>query len=162
MNPPPGVLAYYWLKTAATQPLKLELVDSTGHVRACGASDTVVPPVDTEKINVQAIWEQPAQLPPSAEPGMHRYALDLPQQRFFGPPSGEKPARDACSPPEGTEKPAARPTRPGRRGPVVLAPGDYTVRLTVDGQSYTQTVTVKPDPRGSAVDNANPGANSSE
>jgi hypothetical protein len=27
-------------------------------------------------------------------------------------------------------------------------PGQYTVRLTVDGQTYTQPVTVKPDPRG--------------
>jgi hypothetical protein len=29
-----------------------------------------------------------------------------------------------------------------------LQPGQYTVRLTVDGQTYTQPVTVKPDPRG--------------
>jgi photosystem II stability/assembly factor-like uncharacterized protein len=162
LNPMPGVQAYYWLKTAPAQPVKLELVDSAGHVRACGASDTPVRPVDTEKINVQAIWEQPAQLPPSAQPGMHRYALDLPQQRFFGPPSGEEPARDACSPPEGTEQPAARPAGPGRRGPAALAPGEYTVRLTVDGQTYTQPVTVKPDPRGSGVDHATPGANTSE
>jgi hypothetical protein len=28
-----------------------------------------------------------------------------------------------------------------------LQPGDYTVRLTVDGQTLTQPVTVKPDPR---------------
>ena len=27
LNPPAGVVAYYWLKTAAAQPLKLELVD---------------------------------------------------------------------------------------------------------------------------------------
>ena len=26
--------------------------------------------------------------------------------------------------------------------------GQYTVRLTVDGQTYTQPVVVKPDPRG--------------
>jgi len=25
--------------------------------------------------------------------------------------------------------------------------GTFTVRLTVDGQSYTQQITVKPDPR---------------
>ncbi len=161
MNPPPGVLAYYWLKTAPSQPLKLELVDSGGHVQACGASDTVVPPIDTEKINVQAIWEEPAQLPPSAQPGMHRYALDLPQPRFGGPAQGERP-RDACSPPAGTEQPAARPARPGRRGPLALPPGEYTVRLTVDGQTYTQPVIVKPDPRGSAIDNATPGANTTE
>jgi photosystem II stability/assembly factor-like uncharacterized protein len=160
-NPPPGVLAYYWLKTAPTQPLKLELVDSAGQVRACGASDTVVPPIDTEKINVEAIWEEPAQLPPSAQPGMHRYALSLPQPRFFGPAQTEHP-HDACSPPAGTEKPAARPSRPGRRGPLALPPGEYTVRLTVDGQTYTQPVTVKPDPRGSGLDAAAPGANTSE
>jgi hypothetical protein len=28
-----------------------------------------------------------------------------------------------------------------------MQPGDYTVRLTVDGQTYTQQVTVKADPR---------------
>jgi hypothetical protein len=29
-----------------------------------------------------------------------------------------------------------------------LQAGQYSVRLTVEGQSYTQPVTVKPDPRG--------------
>ena len=154
-NPLPGVMAYYWLKTAATQPIRLELVDSAGEVRACGASDTPVPPIDTEKINIQALWLKPAQLPPSAEAGMHRYALDLPQMRFFGRQSS--PTQDACS---GVMKPAARPTRADFfRGPVALAPGNYTVRLTVDGQTYTQPVTVKPDPRGSGLDAAAPGSN---
>src|SRR5579863_7602701 len=74
LNPPAGVLAYYWLKSAASQPLKIELVDGRGAVRACVASDSPVRPVDTEAINVQAIWEQPAQ-PPSAVAGMHRVAL---------------------------------------------------------------------------------------
>ena len=157
MNPPPGVLAYYWLKTAPTQPLRIELVDSTGQVRACGASDTQVPPIDTEKINVEAIWEEPAQLPPSAQPGMHRYALDLPQPRFFGPAQSE-PGHDACS---GTMKPPVR-TRGFRRGPEALPPGEYTVRLTVDGQTYTQPVTLQPDPRGTGLDNSTPGANTSE
>jgi photosystem II stability/assembly factor-like uncharacterized protein len=161
LNPPTGVLAYYWLKTPPSQPLKLELVDSKGEVKACGASDTAVTLVDTEKINVEAIWEKPAQLPPSAQVGMHRYALDVPQQRFFGPAQAEK-ARDACSPPAGTEKPAARPARGGRRAPAFLAPGEYTVRLTVDGQTYTQPVTVKPDPRGSGFDTATPDGNRTE
>ncbi len=36
-NPPGGVVAYYWLKGAATKPLKLELVDGSGAVaRVCG------------------------------------------------------------------------------------------------------------------------------
>ena len=29
-----------------------------------------------------------------------------------------------------------------------MTPGDYTARLTVDGKSYTQAVSVKADPRG--------------
>jgi hypothetical protein len=47
---------------------------ASGAVRACAASDTPVRPVDTETLNVQAIWQQPPQ-PPSAAAGMHRFAL---------------------------------------------------------------------------------------
>jgi hypothetical protein len=114
-NPPSGVLAYYWLGTAAKQPLKLELLDNSGSVRASAASDTQVKAVDMESLSVQAIWVQPAQ-PPSADAGMHRYALG-----------------------------GAGGRRGGASG---LPPGEYTVRLTVDGQTYSQPVTVKPDPRG--------------
>lgn len=156
-NPLPGVTAYYWLKSAPAQPIRLELVDSAGQVRACAASDTAVPPVDTEKINIQAVWEEPAQLPPSANPGMHRYVLNLPQPRFFGPAQGEQ-AHDACT---GAMKPEP-PTRGFRRGPVVLAPGNYSVRLTVDGRTYEQPVVVKPDPRGSGLDTTGLGSNSRE
>jgi hypothetical protein len=35
-----------------------------------------------------------------------------------------------------------------RRGPEFLKPGNYTVKLTVDGHTYTQPATLKPDPRG--------------
>jgi photosystem II stability/assembly factor-like uncharacterized protein len=161
LNPPAGVLVYYWLKSATASPLKLELIDSKGAVRACAASDTPVKPVDTETINVQAIWEEPA-APPSAEPGMHRIALNVASPRGFGGGGGrgQTPAapRDACSPPPGTPS-AAPAVRGQRRGPVELQPGDYTVRLTVDGQTFTQPAKVKPDPRGSSEDHANPGVN---
>jgi photosystem II stability/assembly factor-like uncharacterized protein len=156
-NPPSGVLAYYWLRTAAKQPLKLELLDSSGAVRACAASDTPVRPVDSETLTVQAIWVQPAQ-PPSAAAGMHRYALGGAVGRGFGGfgrASGPPPAPDACTPPAGVV--AAGPGGGGRRsGAPSLAAGDYTVRLTVDGQTYSQPVTIKPDPRGapSGVDSA--------
>lgn len=158
LNPPAGVLAYYWLKTAPAQPVKLELLDSKGTVRACAASDTPVAPVDTEAINVQAIWQQPTQ-PPSAAAGMHRFPLNVAAPRGFGRGPVAPTPRDACSPPAGTATPTpARPARGQRGGPVALQPGDYTVRLTVDGQTYTQPVTVKPDPRGVPIDHANPDA----
>ncbi len=158
-NPPSGVLAYYWLKTAAKQPLKLELVDGAGTVRACAASDTPVRPVDTETLNVQAIWQQPAQ-PPSAAAGLHRHSLGAAAGRGggFGRGGGASAAPDACSPagiaPDANPIAAGRGGRGGRgggggRGFAPLLPaGPYTVRLTVDGQTYTQPVAIKPDPRG--------------
>ena len=154
LNPPAGVVAYYWLKTAPGGPSKIELLDNKGTVRACAASDTPVRPVDTEAINVQAIWQQPAS-PPSAEAGMHRVALNVAAPRFGEGPRSAPPVRDACSPPAGTPTPSAAPRARGQRGPSALEPGDYTVRLTVDGKTYTQPVTVKPDPRPTPVDHAN-------
>ncbi|HJZ97105.1 MAG TPA: hypothetical protein VKE70_11420, partial [Candidatus Solibacter sp.] len=169
-NPPAGVLAYYWLKSAPAQPLKLELLDSAGAVRACAASDTPVRPPDTNTLNVQAIWMQPAQ-PPSATAGMHRFALNVGGGRgaggFIGGGGGGRgaqnaaPVGDACTasaPPPAAQPDAAPQGRGGRGGrgggggggrggAPLLQPGTYSVRLTVDGQAYTQPVTIKPDPR---------------
>jgi photosystem II stability/assembly factor-like uncharacterized protein len=152
LNPPAGVLAYYWLKSPPSGAVKVELIDASGKVTACQASDTPVKPVDTEAINVQAIWEQPAP-PPSATAGMHRIALNVPTQRGFGGGGGGRrgaappPPVDACHP-AGTPapQPEAGPQTRGR-GTSGLQPGDYTVKLTVDGQTYTQPVTIKADPR---------------
>jgi photosystem II stability/assembly factor-like uncharacterized protein len=168
LNPPAGIVAYYWLKSAATQPLKLELLDGSGAVRACAASDTPVRPVDTEAINVQAIWEQPAP-PPSAAAGMHRFALGGAAGRGgggggFGRGGGAPPAPDACTAGAPAPAPDAAPGgrggrggrgggRGGRGGAGGLQPGQYSVRLTVDGQNYTQPVTIKPDPRGATPGN---------
>ena len=158
LNPPYGVVAYYWLNGTASAPLKIELVDGAGKVRACLASDTPVKPVDTEAINVQAVWEQPAQ-PPSAAAGMHRVALGPDQRRGFGRTTG-KPPQDACHPAGSMPAPPEPPAR-GRRGPEFLAPGEYTVKLTVDGHTYTQPASVKPDPRGVAQ-NAVPAENNND
>jgi hypothetical protein len=111
-NPPSGVILYYSLKSAAITPVKLELVDATGTVRACAASDTPVRPVDTESINVQAYWEQPPQ-PPSAAVGMHRFAL--------GGSTGRTGGADA----------AGRPPL-GRRTPAVARPRSHLRRLAGD------------------------------
>jgi hypothetical protein len=54
---------------------------------------------------------------------------------------------DACHP-AGTpvSAPQAGAERRGRQTAGVQ-PGEYTIKLTVDGQTYTQPVTIKPDPR---------------
>ena len=149
-NAPSGVLAYYWLKTPATQPVTIELVDGSGAVRACAASDTPVRPVDTETLNIETTWEQPAELP-STDAGMHRIALGAPSGRGFGfggRGGGAPPPKDSCTGVMESNSGGGRGG--GRRGAVGLRPGQYTVRLKVDGQTYTQAVTVKPDPRGPA------------
>lgn len=148
LNPPAGVLAYYWLKNTPNSPIKIELIDAQDKVMACVASDTAVKPVDTETINVQAYWLEPLN-PPSAEPGMHRVALNVASPRGFGfgrrtPPA---PPVDACHPGGTKAEPAQTPATGVGRGPLSLDPGNYTVRLTVDGQTLTQPVTILPDPR---------------
>ncbi len=147
-NPPSGVILYYSLKSAAASPLKLELVDGSGTVRACAASDTPVKPVNTEAINVQAIWEEPAQ-PPTAAAGMHRFALNVANPRGSGGRDGPPPVppNDACKSSKVIAFAPAAGISAGRRSASGLQPGDYTVRLSVDGHTYNQTVTIKSDPR---------------
>jgi photosystem II stability/assembly factor-like uncharacterized protein len=157
-NPPSGVVVYYALRNAATKPLKLELVDPSGAVRACAASDTPVRPVDTEAINVQAYWEVPAP-PPAATAGMHRFAIGGAAGRGggggFGRGAAAPAVTDACTPPAGAQPVApagvgrgGRGGGGGRGGAPVMPAGTYTVRLTVDGQTLTQPAVVKSDPRG--------------
>ncbi|MFP5236774.1 MAG: VPS10 domain-containing protein [Acidobacteriota bacterium] len=145
-NPPAGVVAYYWLKSVPSSPIKLELVDSSGNVAACLASDAPVKPVDTESIIVQPYWLEP-EPPPSTEPGMHRVALNVvPERRFgFGMRAAGPVPVDACHP-AGAKAPSPGGKGPAR-GEAGLEPGQYTVRLTVDGKALSQPVTVLPDPR---------------
>jgi hypothetical protein len=123
----------------------------SGKVAACAASDTPVKPVDTE-VHQRAglLGSSLCRRPRSAEPGMHRFALNVPTPRGFGGPARRPPPPpvDACHP-AGTPPPAeATPTRPGqRRAPTGLQPGKYLVNLTVDDKVYTQGVVIKPDPR---------------
>ncbi len=158
-NPPSGVVAYYWLKDAPKTPVKLELINSKGVAVSCSASDTPMRPVDTEQIVVQAVWQEPPP-PPSAMAGMHRMALDVPARPNGGAARGAPVpvVKDACTPAT-PPAPAARGAQGGGRGQQRRAPGEYDVKLTVDGESYTQHVTVKPDPRGEGVDRANEGTN---
>ncbi|HZJ00143.1 MAG TPA: hypothetical protein VFD22_05740, partial [Gemmatimonadaceae bacterium] len=78
-------------------------------------------------------WIRPPRIP-SAEAGAHRFVWDLhhapPAATGFGYPISAI-AHDT-------------PLEPV--GPAVM-PGTYTIKLTVDGQSFTQPLTVKMDPR---------------
>jgi len=133
-NPPNGALIDYFLKSAAAGPVTLEIMDQAGQTLRRYSSDDRTPPRNPDTLTVQAVW-MPVPEPLSAGAGMHRWVWDL---RGPAPAGGEERG------PGGGGF--------GRGRGVAVQPGTYTVRLTVDGKTYTQPLTVKPDPR-----TANPG-----
>jgi hypothetical protein len=83
--------------------------------------------------NVPRYWIRPTQVL-SAAPGMHRFVWDL---RYPAP--GVLNVQYPIS-----ATPNNTPREP--RGPWVV-PGTYTIRLTVNGTTHTQPLTVRMDPR---------------
>jgi photosystem II stability/assembly factor-like uncharacterized protein len=129
-NPPDGAIIDYYLKEGAGAAVTLEILDETGQqVRIYNSNDTLysVPPV-----NIPLYWIRPQQILPATQ-GAHRFIWDLHTQPLNGPPSFPIAA-------------VYGQTAPNPTAPWVL-PGNYTAKLTVDGKSYTQPLTIKMDPR---------------
>jgi len=130
-NPPDGAIINYWLRGDAAD-VTLEILDGDGEmVRRYAGDDPPEPPLEGQ--NVPDYWPRPWQ-PLRADAGMHRFVWDLRYPR----PQGQRLGYPISAIPHYT------PVEP--RGPFVL-PGTYTVRLTVDGLTYEQQLTVKMDPR---------------
>ena len=129
-NPPAGAAINYWLAQDSASPVTLEVVDDAGKVARRYSSADPVAQVDPRTLDIPMYWVHPAQ-PPAATRGMHRFMWDM---RY--------------APPEGAGG-GGRQGGGGRfgGGGVWAPPGDYTVRLTAGGQTYTQTLTLKADPR---------------
>jgi photosystem II stability/assembly factor-like uncharacterized protein len=134
-NPPDGAIIDYYLGNTPKNPVTLEILDANGKLVHRYASDDR--PEVTEKeidaLNVPAYWiRRPRIL--SAAPGMHRWIWNL----HYSDPSVLMHQYPISAIYMDT------PRLP--LGPAAL-PGTYTVRLTVDGKSYTQPLVVKMDPR---------------
>ena len=128
-NPPYGAVIDYYLKSNASGPLVLEILNPAGESIRRYSSEDRTPPVDPNTLNIPAFWvHTPAPL--SAAAGMHRWVWDL---RPTPPP--DRSARGG-----GGEF--------GERSAALVLAGTYTVKLTVGGKSYTQPLQVKTDPRG--------------
>ena len=134
-NPPDGAIIDYYLGANVSGDAKLEILAPGGRVaRVYTSRDTSMAPADLG--NVPAYWIRPTKVL-SAAPGFHRFVWDL----HFTPPAGTS-GQPGSYPISGT--PHDTPREP--RGPFA-APGEYMARLTVGGKSYSQTFTVKMDPR---------------
>ncbi|MDE3153920.1 MAG: glycoside hydrolase, partial [Acidobacteriota bacterium] len=150
-NPPPGGIIDYYLAKDASGPVTLQVLDAAGKViRSYSSDDPVLKPdpaldpVAYNRICEQTptapncrfplYWPAP-QMVLSTAAGMHRFSWDLHYQ-----PLGPEPreASGANGVPHHTYPAVDTPWAP---------PGQYTVRLVVNGRRYTQPLTLKLDPR---------------
>jgi len=131
-NPPTGAILDYYFKTAPANDVTITVYDQAGQlVRELSSKPEVVreelPP------DVPNYWlYHPTPVPKNA--GMNRYVWDL---RYPSPDA----VRHTYPIYALYERTHAEP-----QGPFVL-PGKYEVRLTVDGKTYKQPLTVEMDPR---------------
>jgi hypothetical protein len=122
-NPPPGAIIDYYLKSAPKDEVTLDILDAQGqvvrHLTSKEKKEDKQPPEWPDQV------EAPKTIP--AKAGMNRFAWDL----RYDEPVQTAGAFYAGVPP---------------RGPVV-APGDYELKLTLNGKSQTAPLHVVIDPR---------------
>jgi hypothetical protein len=133
-NPPDGAILDYYLGAAATGPATLEILDAGGAVVRKYSSADPVPETDP-MFPVPTYWIRPHQgLETGA--GMHRFLWDMKYTPL--PAGGGRGGLPIAA--------IAHDTAPAPNS-IWAAPGRYTVKLTVDGKSYSQPLTVRMDPR---------------
>jgi photosystem II stability/assembly factor-like uncharacterized protein len=125
-NPPAGATIYYWLKESPNEEIRIDILDATNNIintlsstpkTANGAYDDVAG--EQEAMNKAALTK---------EPGVNLAVWNL---TYAGAEMIRNAKLDAGNP---------------ASGPMV-APGVYTVRLTIDGKAMTTPLRVLPDPR---------------
>ncbi len=126
-NPPPGALIDYYFKSKPSGEVTLDILDSQGkvvrHLSSKEKNIAEQPPEWPDQ-------EKPKEVIP-AEAGMNRFPWNL----RYEPP---------------VKIPNAFYSGNGPQGPLAV-PGTYQVKLTADGQSQTQPLELRPDPRVTGV-----------
>jgi hypothetical protein len=134
-NPPYGAILYYQLSRPPSGEIKLQVFDAEGKLVRTMSS---IPPVLPERWPYPEYWvAKGSDLALPTKAGMNRTNWDL---RYDDPPAFNLDLENQMNVAPGGF------VTPGPHGPQVI-PGVYTLKLIVDGQTYTQTVTVRNDPR---------------
>jgi photosystem II stability/assembly factor-like uncharacterized protein len=130
-NPPDGAIVYYYLKNAA-DPVVIDVLDAAGKlVRHYSSADQPLPAEND--LTYPAYWFRPPRIPPAVA-GMHRFVWDL----RYSPPDVSHHEYPMTAVLHDT------PREP--RGPMAV-PSDYTIKLTANGKTFTQPLTLRMDPR---------------
>jgi photosystem II stability/assembly factor-like uncharacterized protein len=143
-NPPDGAVLDYYLKSPPAGPLQLTISDDRGRVVRTYSS--VPPPAPALLANVPSYWFAPPTVL-TTTPGLNRVAWNLrtqnPQVLPFAYSGG------MLTYIEYTLADHAIPGQTPRDQPegALVVPGIYTVQLAAGGRTYTETLTVKADPR---------------
>ena len=135
-NPPQGAIINYFLGASASGAVTLEILDAQGKlVRRYASTDKPkVTEADLAKtVDVPLYWLRKPKIL-SAAAGMHRWLWDL---RYPSPETTHHEYPISAIPHDTPRLPL---------GPIVV-PGEFTVRLSVNGHSFTEPLTVKLDPR---------------
>jgi hypothetical protein len=132
-NPPDGAVVNYYLKTDSRTPVVLEIFDRSGKLVRRFRSDDPPEFVDEKELPHPTYWVRPPRILPASS-GMQRFVWDL----HYPEPKALR-----------REFPISAIYRDTPRhplGPAVL-PGDYTLKLTAAGKTFTRTLRVEIDPR---------------
>ncbi len=133
-NVPYGVIVDYYLSHQPSGPIQLQVFDSRGDLVRSMSS---VPPPPIEGEAYPRYWlASPESRALSTHVGLNRVNWDL---YYDDPPAVRHDLENEMNMVPGS-------TTPGPHGPQVI-PGVYTLKLTVDGQTYASKATVLNDPR---------------
>lgn len=153
-NPPPGAIIDYYVPPGVAGPVRLDILDPAGKIIRAFSSDDPVPPDPARNreeydrlcqrtptaphCGLPLYWPAPIMRLASTE-GMHRFSWDM---RYEPVTPEDGPLGAAIS---------ATGAVPGRTYPNVNSPwappGRYTVRLSVNGKTFTQPLVLRLDPR---------------
>lgn len=134
LNPPYGALIYYHLSKQPAGEIRLQIFDAANKlVRTITSTQ---PPMYSRP-PYPDYWLMPsADRALSITPGTNRINWDL---RYDDPPGLNPDINNQMNSSPGS-------VTPGPHGPLAL-PGTYTLKLIVDGQTSSQTLIVRNDPR---------------
>jgi photosystem II stability/assembly factor-like uncharacterized protein len=133
-NPPYGAIIYYHLSQPPKGEIKLQIFDADAKLVRTISS---IPPPPVERAAYPDYWLMPPKSRSlSTKVGTNRTNWDL---RYDDPPGYNQDLENQMNVAPGQVTPAPH-------GPLAL-PGTYTLKLLVDGATYTQTVVVHNDPR---------------